>query len=322
VRRDAHRAPHPVWPLSPGEQGIGLPAARTVLNVRMEARGRKTIQRAGGIAAQIPSWTNLLAQPRLAALSKRVDRNLVVKLRAPSSPMCGTDRGRFELDALGLSAASHRRAHQHRSRTNSFALAAAVIMRPDDSAHDLGPGAAAGDSRGRIPPQRHAVQPILNMTSRVARAQARRAYRRVADAPDGAEAAIVVTIGCGLLVTLARWPAAASDRLAGSSSNRRRFEFPRLWSRARDPSRSRTTNRTHLGITNSHHERTRVFAPRAPFEFQITGFTDKPSSKSSWPHQRSRLPSWKISGRAALLIFLSTASANPREAKHRCRRSV
>src|SRR6266705_7168925 len=47
----------------------------------MEMRGKKTVSaEQSELLRQIPSMDELLAQPRLAALSKRVDRNVVVEI--------------------------------------------------------------------------------------------------------------------------------------------------------------------------------------------------------------------------------------------------
>ena len=56
---------------------------------------------------QIPSVDELLGQPRLAALSERVDRNLVVEVaRAVLADLRGRIVGDLNWTALGLSAAS------------------------------------------------------------------------------------------------------------------------------------------------------------------------------------------------------------------------
>ncbi len=47
----------------------------------MEARGKKTVSaEQAELLRQIPSVDELLAQERLASLSKRVDRNLIVEV--------------------------------------------------------------------------------------------------------------------------------------------------------------------------------------------------------------------------------------------------
>jgi len=47
----------------------------------MEARGKRTVSaEQAELLRQIPSVDELLAQPQLAALSKRTDRNLVVEV--------------------------------------------------------------------------------------------------------------------------------------------------------------------------------------------------------------------------------------------------
>src|SRR6202158_1462615 len=74
----------------------------------MEARGRKTVSaEQAELLRQIPSVDELLAQPRLTALSTRVDRTLVVEIaRAVLSDVRARIVGDSNWTALGLSAAS------------------------------------------------------------------------------------------------------------------------------------------------------------------------------------------------------------------------
>src|SRR5438552_4843445 len=74
----------------------------------MEARGKKTVSaEQAELLRQIPSVDELLAQPRLAALSKRTDRNLVVEVaRAVLADLRARIAGDANWTALGVSAAS------------------------------------------------------------------------------------------------------------------------------------------------------------------------------------------------------------------------
>src|SRR3989442_5905016 len=74
----------------------------------MEARGKKAVSaEQAELLRQIPSVDELLAQPRLAALSKRTDRNLVVEVvRAVLADLRARIAGDSNWTALGLSAAS------------------------------------------------------------------------------------------------------------------------------------------------------------------------------------------------------------------------
>src|SRR5258708_15999403 len=74
----------------------------------MEAHGRKTVSaEQAELLRQIPSVDELLAQPRLAALSKRGDRNLGVEIaRAVRSDVRARIVGDSNWTSLGLSAAS------------------------------------------------------------------------------------------------------------------------------------------------------------------------------------------------------------------------
>src|SRR2546429_6138744 len=74
----------------------------------METRGRKTVSaEQAELLRQIPSVDELLAQPRLAALSKRVDRNLVVDVaRAVLGDLRARIAGDSNWTAVGVDAAS------------------------------------------------------------------------------------------------------------------------------------------------------------------------------------------------------------------------
>src|SRR5712692_6322279 len=74
----------------------------------METRGKKTVSaEQAELLRQIPSVDELLTQPRLAGLSKRTDRNLVVEVaRAVLADLRARIAGDSNWTALGLSAAS------------------------------------------------------------------------------------------------------------------------------------------------------------------------------------------------------------------------
>src|SRR5256885_15296790 len=74
----------------------------------MEAGSKRTISaEQAELLRQIPSVDELLAQPRLAALSKRVDRNLVVEVaRAVLADLRTRIAGGSNWTALGLNAST------------------------------------------------------------------------------------------------------------------------------------------------------------------------------------------------------------------------
>src|SRR5437773_9721720 len=74
----------------------------------MEAGSKRTISaEQAELLRQIPSVDELLAQPRLAALSKRVDRNLVVEVaRAVLADLRTRIAGDSNWTALGLNAST------------------------------------------------------------------------------------------------------------------------------------------------------------------------------------------------------------------------
>src|SRR5947207_13609402 len=74
----------------------------------METRGRKTVSaERAELLRQIPSVDELLLQPRLAALSKRADRNLVVEVtRAALADLRARITGDSNWTAISLDSAS------------------------------------------------------------------------------------------------------------------------------------------------------------------------------------------------------------------------
>src|SRR6266852_2832896 len=74
----------------------------------MEARGKRTVSaEQAELLRQIPSVDELLAQPRLAALSKRADRNLVVEVaRAVLADLRARIAGDSNWTAISLDAAA------------------------------------------------------------------------------------------------------------------------------------------------------------------------------------------------------------------------
>src|SRR5258708_1426374 len=74
----------------------------------MEARGKRTVSaEQAELLRQIPSVDELLAQPRLAALSKRADRNLVVEVaRAVLGDLRARIAGDSNCTAVSVDAAS------------------------------------------------------------------------------------------------------------------------------------------------------------------------------------------------------------------------
>src|SRR5437660_6546777 len=91
----------------------------------MEMRGKKTVSaEQAELLRQIPSVDELLAQPRLAALSKRVERNLVVEVaRTVLADLRARIAGESNWTALGLNAASVEELDRKSTRLNSSHVA-------------------------------------------------------------------------------------------------------------------------------------------------------------------------------------------------------
>jgi len=286
----------------------------------MEMRGKKTVSaEQAELLRQIPSVDELLAQPRLAALSKRVDRNLVVEVaRTALADLRARIAGDSNWTALGLSAAS-----VEELISTEVERILSRSLQPVINAT----GVILHTNLGRAP----LPETVVDEFRRTATQYSNLEYDLEAGARGkrdvhtgelltrltGAEAAIVVTLRCGR----ARHSRGAGPRGEVIVSRGELieigdgFRIPEIMEQSGAILREvGTTNRTHVrDYENAINEKTRVLLRVHPSNFKVTGFTDKPLLKELVAlSQRSGLPLVEDLGSAAWLIFPSMASASPR----------
>ena len=265
----------------------------------MEMRGKKTVSaEQAELLRQIPSVDELLAQPRLAALSKRVDRNLVVEVaRTVLADLRARIAGDSNWTALGLSAAS-----VEELISTEVERILSRSLQPVINAT----GVILHTNLGRAP----LPETVVDEFRRTATQYSNLEYDLEAGARGkrdvhtgelltrltGAEAAIVVNnCAAAVLVTLAALARGGEVIVS-------RGELIEIGDGFRIPEIMEqsgailcevgTTNRTHIGdYENAINEKTRVLLRVHPSNFKVTGFTDKPSLKELVAlSQRSGLP--------------------------------
>ena len=265
----------------------------------MEARGKRAVSaEQAELLRQIPSVDELLAQPRLAALSKRTDRNLVVEVaRAVLADLRARIAGDANSTALGLSAVSVEELISNEvERILSRSLqpvinATGVILHTNLGRAPL-PETVVDEFR-RSATQYSNLEYDLEAGSRGKRdVHTAELLRRL----TGAEAAIVVNnCASAVLVTLAAL--ARGGEVIVSRGELIEigdgFRIPEIMEQSGAILREvGTTNRTRLAdYENAINEKTRVLLRVHPSNFKVTGFTDKPSLEELVSlSQRSCLP--------------------------------
>jgi len=265
----------------------------------MEAGGKRTISaEQAELLRQIPSVDELLGQPRLAALSERVDRNLVVEVaRAVLADLRGRIVGDLNWTALGLSAASVEElisAEVERILSRS--------LQPVINAT----GVILHTNLGRAP----LTEAVVDEFRRTATQYSNLEYDLEAGARGkrdvhtgelltrltGAEAGIVVNnCAAAVLVTLAAL--ARGGEVIVSRGELIEigdgFRIPEIMEQSGAILREvGTTNRTRLAdYENAINEKTRLLLRVHPSNFKVTGFTEKPSLQELVAlSQRSGLP--------------------------------
>jgi L-seryl-tRNA(Ser) seleniumtransferase len=250
----------------------------------MDARAKRTVSNEQAeLLRQIPSVDELLLQPRLAALSNRVDRNLVVEVaRAVLSGL----RARIAGDSNGTALAANSESVEE--------LVAAEVERI--LSRSLQPvinatGVILHTNLGRAPLSAAVVEEFRRTATQYSNLEydleaGARGKRDVHTAElltrlTGAEAAIVVNnCAASILVTLA---ALARDGEVIVSRGELieigdGFRIPEIMEQSGAILREvGTTNRTRVGdYENAINERTRLLLRVHPSNFKVTGFTDKP----------------------------------------------
>jgi L-seryl-tRNA(Ser) seleniumtransferase len=265
----------------------------------MEARGKRSISaEQTELLRQIPSVDELLLQPRLAALAKRVDRNIVVEVaRAVLADL----RGRIAED-LNWSAVSLDGASVEELISVQVERILSRSLQPVINAT----GVILHTNLGRAPLPETVVDEFRRTATQYSNLEydleaGARGKRDVHTSElltrlTGAEAAIVVNnCAAAVLVTLA---ALARDGEVIVSRGELieigdGFRIPEIMEQSGAILREvGTTNRTRLAdYENAINEKTRLLLRVHPSNFKVTGFTDKPSLEElAALSQRSGLP--------------------------------
>ena len=265
----------------------------------MEAGSKRTISaEQAELLRQIPSVDELLAQPRLAALSKRVDRNLVVEVaRAVLADLRGRIAEDSNWTAISLDEASVEelisvQVEKILSRSLQPVInATGVILHTNLGRAPL--TETVVDEFRRSATHYNNLEYDLEAGSRGKRdVHTSELLTRL----TGAEAAIVVNnCAAAVLVTLAAL--ARGGEVIVSRGELIEigdgFRIPEIMEQSGAILREvGTTNRTHLAdYENAINEKTRLLLRVHPSNFKVTGFTEKPSIEELVAlGQRSGLP--------------------------------
>jgi len=286
----------------------------------MEARSKHAISAGQAeLLRQIPSVDDLLLQPRLAALAKRVDRSLVVEVaRAALSDLRARIVGETNFTAVSLDPAS----------VEEF-IAAAVERILSRSLQPVinATGVILHTNLGRAPLSETVVEEFRRTATQYSNLEydleaGARGKRDVHTAElltrlTGAEAAIVVNnCAAAVLVTLAAL--ARGGEVIVSRGELIEigdgFRIPEIMEQSGAILREvGTTNRTRLAdYENAIHEKTRLLLRVHPSNFTVTGFTDKPSLEDLVGlSQRSGLPLVEDLGSGCLVDLTESGIAEP-----------
>ena len=247
---------------------------------------------------QIPSVDELLLQPRLAALAKRVDRNIVVEVaRAVLADLRGRIAEDLNWSAISLDGASVE---------ELISLQVERILSRSLQPIINATGVILHTNLGRAPLPETVVDEFRRTATQYSNLEydleaGARGKRDVHTSElltrlTGAEAAIVVNnCAAAVLVTLAAL--ARGGEVIVSRGELIEigdgFRIPEIMEQSGAILREvGTTNRTRLAdYENAINEKTRVLLRVHPSNFKVTGFTDKPSLEElAVLSQRSGLP--------------------------------
>ncbi len=286
----------------------------------METRGKKTVSaEQAELLRQIPSVDELLTQPRLAALSKRADRNLVVEVaRAVLADLRARIAGDSNWTPLGLSAAS-----VEELIGNEVERILSRSLQPVINAT----GVILHTNLGRAPLPESIVEEFRRSSTQYSNLEydleaGARGKRDVHTSElltrlTGAEAAIVVNnCAAAVLVTLAAL--ARGGEVIVSRGELIEigdgFRIPEIMEQSGAILREvGTTNRTHLAdYEKAINEKTRVLLRVHPSNFKVTGFTDKPALEELVAlSQRSGLPLVEDLGSGCLVDLAEYGVSEP-----------
>src|SRR6059058_238725 len=251
----------------------------------METRGRRTVSaERAELLRKIPSVDELLLQPRLAALLKRADRNLVVEVtRAALADLRARITGDSNWTAISLDSAS-----VEELISDQVEKILSRSLQPVINAT----GVILHTNLGRAPLPETVVDEFRRTATQYSNLEydleaGARGKRDVHTAEmltrlTGAEAAIVVNnCAAAVLVTLAAL-ARGGDVIVSRGELIEigdGFRIPEIMEQSGAALREvGTTNRTRLSdYENAINEKTRLLLRVHPSNFKVTGFTDKPS---------------------------------------------
>ncbi len=257
----------------------------------MGATGKRAISvEQAELLRQIPSVDELLLQPRLAELSKRVDRNLVVEVaRAVLTDLRARITG--EISAIILAELSALGADPTSLEERISSLVERMLSRSLQPVINA-TGVILHTNLGRAPLAESVVEEFRRTATQYSNLEydleaGARGKRDVHTAEllarlTGAEAAIVVNnCAAAVLVTLAAL--ARGGEVIVSRGELIEigdgFRIPEIMEQGGAILREvGTTNRTHLAdYENAISEKTRLLLRVHPSNFKVTGFTEKPS---------------------------------------------
>jgi L-seryl-tRNA(Ser) seleniumtransferase len=251
----------------------------------MEMRGKKTVSaEQAELLRQIPSVDELLAQPRLMALSKRVDRTLVVEVaRAVLADLRGriaedSNWAAISLDGASVEELISAQVEKILSRSLQPVINATGVILHTNLGRAPLPETVVDEFR-RSATQYNNLEYDLEAGARGKRdVHTAELLTRL----TGTEAAIVVNnCAAAVLVTLAAL--ARGGEVIVSRGELIEigdgFRIPEIMEQSGAILREiGTTNRTHLAdYENAINEKTRLLLRVHPSNFKVTGFTDKPS---------------------------------------------
>ena len=286
----------------------------------MEARGKKTVSAGQAeLLRQIPSVDELLAQPRLAALSKRVDRNLVVEV---TRTVLADLRARIADDSNGAAVILDGASVQDLISAQVEKILSRSLQPVINAT-----GVILHTNLGRAPLPETVVEEFRRTATQYSNLEydleaGARGKRDVHTAElltrlTGAEAAIVVNnCAAAVLVTLAALARGGEVIVS-------RGELIEIGDGFRIPEIMEqsgallcevgTTNRTHLAdYENAVNEKTRLLLRVHPSNFKVTGFTDKPSLEELVAlSQRSGLPLVEDLGSGCLIDLSEHGVSEP-----------
>src|SRR6266446_824575 len=251
----------------------------------MDARTKRAVSNEQAeLLRQIPSVDELLLQPRLAALSNRVDRGVVVEVaRAVLADLRTRIAGDSNWSAVALNAASVE---------ELFSAEVERILSRSLQPVINATGVILHTNLGRAPLPEAVVDEFRRTATQYSNLEydleaGARGKRDVHTADlltrlTGAEAGIVVN-NCAAAVLVALAALASGGEVIVSRGELIEigdgFRIPEIMEQSGAILREvGTTNRTHLAdYENAINEKTRVLLRVHPSNFKVTGFTDKPS---------------------------------------------